>query len=80
MTIRDIMKYIESEYEVINRTPCEVCGGEYFAEDLEVLMIDGEPFDICECVCCNCGHEKSFAFFAPFIYGKSKKSKQTNLN
>jgi hypothetical protein len=79
MTIREIMKFIESEYEVINRTPCEVCGGDYFAEDLEVSVIDGEPFDICECICANCGHERAFMFFAPFIIENRKKLKH-NLN
>jgi hypothetical protein len=72
------MKYIESEYKVITHTPCEVCGGEYLAEDLEVSLIDGEAFDICECICSCCGHEKAFLFSAPFIDEKS--GKQRNLN
>lgn len=79
MNPREIMKYIESEYEVINRTPCQVCGGEYFADDLQISLIDGNPFDICECVCCSCGHEKSFMFFAPFIDVSIKKARR-NLN
>ena len=29
------MKYIESEFYVINDTPCEICGGEYVAENLK---------------------------------------------
>jgi hypothetical protein len=78
MTLKEIMKYIESEYKVINLTPCEVCGGEYFAEELDVSLIDGEPFNICECVCSNCGHEKAFLFFAPYI--AEKKKKNYNLN
>lgn len=76
MNIRDIMQYIESEYEVINRTPCEICGGEFFADGLEISLIDGEPFDICECVCSSCGHEKEFVFSAPFIDPKLKKIKR----
>ena len=79
MNLREIMKYIESEYEVINRTPCEVCGGEYFADDLQISLIDGDPFDVCECVCSNCGHEKAFIFFAPFIEENIPVSKR-NLN
>ncbi|MBU5592153.1 metal-binding protein [Clostridium sp. MSJ-4] len=67
MTIREIMKYIESEYEVINRTPCEVCGGAYLAEDLDITLVDGIPFDVCDCICSHCGHEKSFMFTAPFV-------------
>jgi hypothetical protein len=77
MNIREIMQYIESEYEVINSTPCEVCGGDYFADGLDISVIDGEPFDICECICSNCGHEKDFVFSAPFIDPKLKKTKRT---
>jgi hypothetical protein len=79
MILRDIMKYIASEYEVINLTPCEVCGGEFIAEQLQISLVDGEPFDVCECICSNCGHEKEFMFFAPFIYEKSHKYRH-NLN
>jgi hypothetical protein len=79
MNIREIMKYIESEYEVINLTPCELCGGEYFADGLEISVIDGEPFDVCDCVCSSCGHEKAFVFSAPFIDPKPKKNNR-NLN
>ncbi|SUY48376.1 putative metal-binding protein [Clostridium putrefaciens] len=67
MTIRDIMKYIESEYKVINQTPCEVCGGEYLTEDLDITLVDGIPFDVCDCVCASCGYIKSFMFTAPFV-------------
>ena len=28
MILNDIMKYIESEFSVINDTHCEICGGE----------------------------------------------------
>jgi hypothetical protein len=76
MNIRDIMKYVESEYEVINCTPCEMCGGDYFADALELSVVNGEAFDICECVCSNCGHERDFVFSAPFINPKLKKAKR----
>lgn len=76
MNIRDIMQYIESEYKVINLTPCEVCGGEYFADGLEISLIDGEPFDVCECVCSHCGHERAFLFSAPFIESEIKVNKR----
>lgn len=79
MNLREIMKYIESEYEVINLTPCEVCGGEFFADELQISLIDGKAFDICECVCSNCGHERSFVFFAPYIDENDKEYKR-NLN
>jgi hypothetical protein len=79
MILTDIMKYIESEYNIINNTPCEVCGGDYEAEQLEILLIDDVPFDVCECSCCNCGHEKTFEFYAPFINEKDLKNLK-NLN
>ena len=71
MLIRDIMKYIESEYDIINSTPCEVCGGSYIAESLEIHVVDNIPYDISVCVCEECGHEKAFRFFAPFINGEA---------
>ncbi|MBU5486217.1 metal-binding protein [Clostridium sp. MSJ-11] len=79
MTIKDIMEFIESEYKIINNTPCEVCGGEYFADDLNVDLIDDIPHDICICVCSDCGHEKIFEFYAPFIdeIHKRKRKKGT---
>ena len=80
MTIREIMKFIESEYTVINRTPCEICGGEFFADDLEVALIDDNPYDICSCVCSKCGHERIFEFNAPFIEDRSIKKINKNLN
>jgi hypothetical protein len=67
MTIRDIMKYIESEYEIINSTPCEICGHDYITEYLGIDLIDGIPFDILQCTCEKCGHEKTFSFCAPFL-------------
>jgi hypothetical protein len=80
MTIREIMKFIESEYTVISRTPCEICGGEFFADDLEVALIDDSPYDICSCVCSKCGHERIFEFNAPFIEDRSIKKVNKNLN
>lgn len=80
MTLKEIMKYIESEYKIINNTPCEVCGGEYFADELEIELIDDEPYDICECVCSNCGHEKTFEFLAPFVNEKDFKILKNKLN
>ncbi|OFI05510.1 hypothetical protein CLOACE_16680 [Clostridium acetireducens DSM 10703] len=78
MNIRDIMKYIESEYSVINDTPCEICGGNYIADCLEIDIINGFPYDVCTCVCENCGYEKTFTFSAPFIdENHFKKTKKT---
>lgn len=67
MLLHDIMKYIESEYNIINSTPCEICGDSYVTENLEVHIIDNIPYNICICICPNCGHEKTFKFCAPFI-------------
>lgn len=80
MTIREIMKYIESEYSVINNSPCEVCGGEYITEDLGIDIVDGIPYDICSCVCSHCGHEKTFEFCAPFVDEKGLKKAKNLLN
>lgn len=80
MTIRDIMKYIESEYLVINDTPCEICGGEYVAESSRIDLFDDIPFDVCDCICSSCGHEKTFQFCAPFIEDEGLKKAKNILN
>ncbi|HEY5561654.1 MAG TPA: metal-binding protein [Clostridiaceae bacterium] len=80
MTIREIMKYIESEYEVINGTSCQICGGEYFADELEIAIVDGLPYDICSCICSNCGYEKIFEFNAPFVDNKDIRKVRKKLN
>ncbi|MDD3223747.1 MAG: metal-binding protein [Clostridium sp.] len=79
MILTDIMKYIESEYKVINNTPCEICGGDYEADNLEIILINNKPFDVCECSCVKCGHEKTFEFYAPFVEVKTNKN-NSNLN
>jgi len=80
MTIREIMKFIESEYSVINETPCEVCGGDFFAEELSIDIIDGVPYDICDCTCSNCGNSKTFEFYAPFFDGKISRNLKNIMN
>lgn len=80
MTFKDIMKYIESEYSVVNKTPCEICGGKYQAEDLEIAFIDDVPFDVFNCTCSKCGHEKTFQFNAPFIEDDGIKTCKKFLN
>jgi hypothetical protein len=79
MILTDIMKYVESEYNVINNTPCEICGGSYEAEELEIVIVDGEPFDVCLCFCSKCGHEKVFEFPAPFVLNDNSNY-TSNLN
>ena len=80
MTIKDIMKYVESEYRIINNTPCEICGSDYIAEELDFDFKDGLPYDVCSCVCPNCGHEKIFEFYAPFIDEKNFKKTKKRMN
>lgn len=80
MVLNDIMKYIESEFSVINDTHCEVCGGDYLAQELEVEIIDGVPYDVCDCICSSCGYEKSFEFFAPFVDEKRFGKLKSKLN
>jgi len=80
MTLNEIMKYIESEYEIINRTPCEICGGDFLADSLQIAIIDGVPYDLCNCICSNCGYEKDFLFNAPFIDEEFHKILKKNLN
>ena len=74
--VRDIMKYIESEFIIINNTPCELCGGYYLTDDTKIGLKDGMAFNICECFCENCGHEKQFYFSAPFIIDRTLKDKK----
>lgn len=80
MTVRDIMKYIESEFKIINHTPCEVCGGGFIAEEIQIAFINDLPYDICACTCSNCGHSKIFEFSAPFIEDTFEKKFKKNLN
>ncbi|MFL0195619.1 metal-binding protein [Clostridium sp. WILCCON 0269] len=80
MIIKDIMKYLESEYLVISYTPCEICGGDYITRYSNVILIDDIPYDICDCICSNCGHEKTFQFCAPFIKDESMVNIRTILN
>ena len=73
MTLREFMKYIESEFYIINKTPCTICGGDYLAKDLSINLIDSIPYNICDCICSDCGHKRIFKFYAPFIDKPEKK-------
>lgn len=68
------MRYVESEYEVIRLTPCEICGGEYIQNYQEIVNKDDNIYDILICVCSKCGHEKSFEFYAPYLEEKKRKT------
>lgn len=78
MDSQEAMRYVESEYEVIRLTPCEVCGGEYLQNYQEIVSRDDTVFDILICVCSKCGHEKVFEFHAPYLEEVKKKSKKKN--
>lgn len=82
MDTQEAMRYVESEYEIIRMTPCEICGGEYLQNYQEIVSKDDLMFDILTCVCSNCGHEKSFEFHAPYLeeIKKSKKVKNKFYN
>ncbi|WP_138207102.1 metal-binding protein [Haloimpatiens lingqiaonensis] len=75
MTIREMMKYIESEYQIINSTPCEICGGNFIADSIGINIVNSFPFDVCHCICEDCGHKKTFKFSSPFVF-----SDEENLN
>lgn len=65
MNVREIMKYIESEFIIINNTPCNLCGGRYITESSGFDFDNGMPSNITSCVCENCGNRKDFSFRAP---------------
>ena len=75
MTILDVMKFVESEFSIVNKTPCEICGGYYITEDIDVFEEDGLLYDYLDCSCSNCGYEKTFKFTAPFIEDSKNKKK-----
>lgn len=65
MNVREIMKYIESEFIIINNTPCNICGGSYITESSGFDIEDGMPSNVTSCVCESCGSRKDFYFRAP---------------
>lgn len=79
MNAQEAMAYVESEYEIIRMTPCEVCGGEYLQNYQEVVSKDDDMYDILVCVCSRCGHEKSFEFHAPYLEEIKRPKKKNKL-
>ncbi|MBP1917797.1 metal-binding protein [Youngiibacter multivorans] len=67
MILNEVMKFVESEYVIINNTPCEICGGEYITESLGLTFNNGHASNVTTCVCENCGNEREFLFRAPFV-------------
>lgn len=62
MDIFNIPKYIETEFVVINNSPCPICGGSYITNDFFVSIENDSVFDIMSCMCENCGNSKDFKF------------------
>jgi hypothetical protein len=79
MNTQEAMRYVESEYEIVRLTPCEVCGGEYLQNYQEIVSKDDLMYDILTCVCANCGHEKSFEFYAPYLEEIKRRSKNKEV-
>ncbi len=79
MNIREIMKYIESEFIIINNTPCNICGGKYITESSGFDIENGTPSNITSCVCEECGNKKDFYFRAP-IGGLNIQKEKKELN
>lgn len=61
----ELMKFIESEYIIINNTPCEICGGNFITEGTGFNFQDGVPSTVSACVCERCGNRKDFLFRSP---------------
>ena len=78
MNTQEAMRYVESEYEVVRLTPCEVCGGEYLQNYQEIVSKEDFVYDILICVCSKCGHEKAFEFHAPYLEELKKRSRKSN--
>ena len=78
MNTQEAMRYVESEYEIVRLTPCEVCGGEYIQHFQEIVSKDDNMYDLILCSCSNCGHEKSFEFHAPYLEDANIKQEKKN--
>ncbi len=65
MNVREVMKFIESEFIIINNTPCNICGGRYITESSGFNIEEGTPSNVTSCVCEGCGNRKEFFFRAP---------------
>ena len=80
MNLNEVMKFVESEYIIINNTPCDICGGDYLTESVGLTFENGKPENITHCVCESCGHEREFSFRAPFISPMNQEPDHEELN
>ena len=76
MNLNEVMKFVESEYIIINNTPCELCGGNFRTESVGLRFGSGKPENITLCICEDCGHEREFSFRAPFIHPVSGEQQE----
>ncbi|PKK39949.1 hypothetical protein ABB02_00738 [Clostridiaceae bacterium JG1575] len=67
MNVMDAMRFIESEFIIINSTPCSVCGGHYITESSGFHVADHAAMNVTSCYCERCGSRKDFSFRAPQI-------------
>lgn len=79
LNVRELMKYIESEYIIINNTPCSICGGKFITEGNGFNFEGGIPSNVTTCYCENCGNRKEFFFRAPFA-GVNMEAEIKELN
>lgn len=79
MNVKELMEFVESEYIIINNTPCEICGGRYINEANGFNFENGIPSNVSSCVCESCGNRKEFFFRAP-IAGLPMSDSNMELN
>lgn len=78
MNVKELMQFVESEYVVINNTPCEICGGRYITEANGFNFENGVPSNVSSCVCESCGNKREFYFRAPIAGIKTSDSMELN--
>ena len=79
MDYRQLMEFVESEYIIINNTPCDICGGEYITEGTGFHFENGVPSTVSACVCERCGNRKDFLFRSP-LSSLTVVEENTDLN
>lgn len=67
MNLNDSMKYIESEYEIINSTNCNLCNANFTITKLDIEFFNNIAHKIYYCSCEKCDKEKLFIFNAPYV-------------
>ncbi len=60
---------IGEEYRLVSRTRCS-CGGALRVERQALLFREGQPYDLLEAVCQQCGQRHDFLFDIGSFFGK----------